>query len=112
MSNFLKSTVFALTVAVASTSVHAGENGKSIVVSYADLDLSGQAGRTSFDRRIERAIAQVCGELEGRPTFDGSVRRCHLETRISAHRSRDLAVQSFSHRIARGEERRIHFAAR
>lgn len=54
---------------------------RSVVVSYADLDLSTQAGQTKLDRRIARAVSTVCGnaasvDLEGQ----NNVAKCRTDT--------------------------------
>lgn len=65
------------------------------VVSFADLDLAREAGQRKLDRRIARAVKQVCGtasdaDLEGK----NEVRRCRALTgaSLSAERSRALAA--------------------
>ena len=86
---------------------------RSVNVSYADLNLSTEAGQRVFDRRIENAIEELCGKLEGRPTFDSSVRRCQMETRVAAMQSRDIAVASYNTtQLARGDRREIRLVIR
>ena len=89
------------------------KEGTSVSVSYADLNLATEAGQQVFDRRIEKAIEQLCGKLEGHPTFDSSVRRCQMETRVAAMQSRDIAVASYNAtQLARGERREIRLVIR
>jgi len=52
---------------------------ESRTVATADLDLSSEAGRASLDRRLARAVSDVCGraadiDLEGR----NDVRACKV----------------------------------
>lgn len=102
---------FALPLTAPLSAAQANE-GATVSVSYADLDLSSEAGQEIFDRRIDRAIEQVCGSLTGRPTFDASVRSCQLETQAVAKQSRDLAVANYGdERLAR-TDRRIRFAVK
>ena len=54
----------------------------------------------------------VCGELTGKPTFDGEIRACQKETRIAAHRSRDLAVAAYGSERFAGKSRTIRLVAR
>lgn len=75
-------------------------------VQVADLDLSTTAGQRALDRRLQRAVADVCGvasnaDLEGK----NDVRRCRVETLASLSSERDQ-------RIAAGSDRPIEIAAR
>lgn len=69
------------------------------VVSYADLDLSSGAGQARFERRIEAAVRDVCGEA---PSFDlvrrQAVEQCRTETRANARRSAPPATGLFGTR--------------
>ncbi|MBX4388977.1 UrcA family protein, partial [Mycobacterium tuberculosis] len=40
--------------------------GKSMRVSHADLDLTAEAGKKTFERRIARAAETVCGVTDDR----------------------------------------------
>jgi UrcA family protein len=69
------------------------------VVSYADLDLSGSAGRSRLEQRINAAVRDVCGEtasvdLAGRR----AVAECRAETRASVRRSAPAAAGLFGTR--------------
>jgi UrcA family protein len=55
-----------------SAQVLAGEPAKSIKVSYADLDLSTQAGAATLYSRIRGAARQVCGD-EGTSYTDHAI---------------------------------------
>ena len=109
-------TTAALAIAAAAALPMSAANaseGRSVNVSYADLNLATEAGQQVFDRRIEKAIEQLCGKLEGHPTFDSSVRRCQMETRVAAMQSRDIAVASYNAtQLARGERREIRLVIR
>lgn len=67
------------------------------VVTTADLDLSSEAGRTALDRRIGRAVIELCGQasdadLVGR----NAVSECREEALAQAYQVRDqrLALRS------------------
>jgi UrcA family protein len=85
---------------------------RSADVSYAELDLSSEAGRAIFDRRIETAVEAVCGKMQGKPTFDRAVRDCQQETRIAAMKSRDLAVAAYGRDGLVRADRKIRLVAR
>ena len=93
------------------SAAHAGEP-RAADVSYADLDLSSEAGQAIFDRRIERAVEAVCGKMEGKPTFDRAVRECQAETRIAAKTSRDIAVAEYGRERLASKDRKIRLVAR
>ena len=76
------------------------------VVPTADLDLSSKDGRRALDRRIGRAVIDLCGQaadvdLVGR----NAVRKCRVDTLAQAHRARDQ-------RLALGSMEPIQLAAR
>lgn len=67
------------------------------VISTADLDLSSAAGRKALDRRIGRAVIDLCGQaadvdLAGR----NAVRKCRADALAQAYQARDqrLAMRS------------------
>lgn len=67
------------------------------VIPTADLDLGSAAGRQALDRRIGRAVIELCGEasdadLVGR----NAVRECRTDALQQAYRARDqrLALRS------------------
>ena len=67
------------------------------VVPTSDLDLSTAAGRKALDRRIGRAVIDLCGQaadvdLVGR----NAVRKCRTDTLAQANQARDqrLALRS------------------
>ena len=70
---------------------------ESLTVSFADLDLSSAAGQRTFDRRLGRAVVELCGQaadvdLAGR----NAVRKCRADTLAQAHQAKDqrLALKS------------------
>lgn len=74
----LLSSAFTLTPAVAQELVTA-------TVATADLDLASDAGRKALERRVARAVVEVCGvvspaDLEGQ----NAVRACRVQTRALA----------------------------
>lgn len=78
------------------------------VVSYADLDLARDADVRKLDRRIGRAIKDVCGtasdvDLEGK----NEVRRCRVLTSesLAAERGRALAAAGQPTQVAIAAER-------
>lgn len=111
MTNIATKAAIALAAIAMPLSAAQANEGASVSVSYADLNLGTQTGQDIFDRRIDRAIEQVCGKMQGRPTFDAAVHRCQVATKASAKQSRDLAVANYgSEQLAR-TDRRIRFAA-
>ncbi len=67
------------------------------IVPTADLDLSSEAGRKALDRRIGRAVIELCGQaadvdLAGR----NAVRKCRNDALAQANQARDqrLALRS------------------
>jgi UrcA family protein len=64
-------------------------------VSYADLDLSSQAGVAAFDQRIEKAVTQVCGSVDG---YDLHAQRrmetCRNDARSKIEVTRNALVAS------------------
>lgn len=69
----------------------------SVAVAHKDLDLRTVAGTKALDRRIWRAVVEVCGTA---PEFDlagkNDVRQCRRDTRIVASAQADLVVASAS----------------
>ncbi len=81
---------------------------RSRIVSYADLDLSREADVRKLDRRIDRAVKQVCGtasdvDLEGR----NAGRRCRVlpGARFSAERGRAIASAAQPTQVASASAR-------
>ncbi len=92
---FNKSVMFFCAAAIATPVLAASPIGtpRSVIVSYAGLDLSTDAGRKVFDRKIHSAVRSVCGVAPG----DGWValakaRRCMKATKSDAQASASLAA--------------------
>lgn len=92
----MKLTVFlaaTLTVSVLSTPVIAGNGHNRAVVDYGDLDLTKEAGRTTFDKRIDRAVRKVCQPGWTRSVREvAATRACILEKRAELAVARDTIV--------------------
>jgi len=58
-------------------------------VSFADLNLSTPEGQRSLDRRIRRAISDICGRADGR---DLPARAFEMRCRRDARRSTEVQV--------------------
>lgn len=113
--NTIKTITAALTAAAAfALPIHAANasEGQAVSISYADLNLASEAGQSILDRRIENAIEDVCGQLQGRPTFDSAVRKCQMQTRTTAMKSRDVAVANYGRTQLAQDDRVIRFAVR
>ena len=92
---------FALMLSVAAAApAAAGETsssaaaGRSVTVSYRDLNLASTAGVAEFDRRINGAIRTVCGTADLRVLKEVNQRRaCRLSTKalIADQRNQVLA---------------------
>ena len=67
------------------------------IVPTADLDLGSAAGRKALDRRIGRAVNELCGQASDADLVGlNAVRECRAEALQQAHRARDqrLALRS------------------
>ena len=76
------------------------------IVPTADLDLSSLAGQKALDRRLTRAVIELCGQaadvdLAGR----NAVRKCRADTLAEAYKVRDQ-------RLAQRSGEPIQLAAR
>ena len=68
-------TVFAVPAAAQST----------VAVKYADLDLTTSAGQARLERRIDRAVREVCGMDEtnvGTRLPSDEAEQCYAETKV------------------------------
>ncbi|MBB6425645.1 UrcA family protein [Sphingopyxis sp. JAI128] len=67
----------------------------SVAVTHKDLDLRTEAGTRALDRRIWRAVVEVCGTA---PDFDiagkNDVRQCRRDTRALASAQADVVIAS------------------
>lgn len=81
----------------------------SVVVQHKDLDLATQAGAKALDRRIWRAVVEVCGPVSN---FDlagtNDVRQCRRDTRQLATAQADAVIAS----AARAEPIRVSALAK
>lgn len=70
--------------AVAAASPESGIKGKSVKVSYADLDLEKEAGAKSLYRRLQQASKEACGvetlQNAGSVRVMAEMKRCYRET--------------------------------
>ncbi len=69
----------------------------SAAVQHKDLDLRTEAGAQALDRRIWRAVVEVCGsasdfDLKGK----NNVRQCRNDTRLLASAQAELALANAS----------------
>lgn len=87
--------------ALAATSVsqpalaQSAPTNPSVAVQHRDLDLRTEAGTKSLDRRIWRAVVEVCGtapdyDLEGK----NKLRECRRDTRQLASKQADRVIAS------------------
>ena len=78
MSKCLLTIAGAILALSAWPSVAAQPNTVSVAVPIGDLDLSAEAGRQRFDRRIDAAVRFICGETlsPGDLNEAAAVRRC------------------------------------
>ena len=69
----------------------------SVAVAHRDLDLRTEAGTKALDRRIWRAVVEVCGKA---PDYDiegkNDVRQCRRDTRTVASAQADVVVANAS----------------
>lgn len=65
----------------------------SVAVAHRDLDLRTEAGAKALDRRIWRAVVEVCGDAPG---YDiegkNNVRQCRRDTRAMASAQAKVAI--------------------
>jgi UrcA family protein len=92
---------------------HAASDSSEVTVSFADLNLASETGTQIFDRRIARAVEQVCGgqaprELGGRVLY----KRCIAQAEVAVKPHRDLAVASYRNGTLAQGDRIIRFAVR
>lgn len=67
MRLFAKAFIASVAAGVATlafTPAHAETEGRSVTVSFADLNLSSDAGKARLERRIATAAATVCGPVD------------------------------------------------
>ncbi|MGH6695360.1 UrcA family protein [Sphingopyxis sp.] len=78
-------------------SAQAAPANPSVAVAHKDLDLRTKAGTKALDRRIWRAVVEVCGTA---PDFDiagkNDVRQCRRDTKALASAQADVVVANAS----------------
>lgn len=74
-----------LSLTAIATPVSAQADIETRVVAVADLDLDSQAGRQALDRRLTRAVVEVCGTASDVDVVGKNmVRECRVRTLASA----------------------------
>ncbi|GEM_PF-883934 len=77
---------------LAAAPAQAGQS-ESVRISYVDLDLSRDADRKVLDRRINRALEQVCGSVPpGSLNLTPESVRCRVATKRAIAAKREQAV--------------------
>jgi UrcA family protein len=77
----------------AAASPAAAQTAEAIVVSYADLNLAGPAGREVLDRRIANAATRLCGAYSANELrWAAAAEACQAETIALTQPQRDAAV--------------------
>lgn len=112
MTKTFKTAAITLAATLLPLSAANATEPRSVEVSFADLNLSQEAGQKILNQRIENAVEAVCGKLTGKPTFDGVVRACQTETRFAAYNSRDLAIANYGSERFASMSRKIRLVAR
>lgn len=104
--------VSALAFAAMATPLAAKETSRNAVtLSYADLDLTSEAGANALLRRVDRAARQVCGITHAqRGLFQRQRRQCVAETVGETVAKIDAPVVTQMHATREGQ--RMIFAAR
>lgn len=102
----------ALGTAAAFASPAAAGDAPQVSVSYADLNLSNESGVQILDRRIDKAISNVCGGMAPRDVSRNlQFKACVKETTALVQPKRDLAVSDYREGRLAMRERVIRFAA-
>ena len=78
----------------ASLAASAQAQELSVRVGYGDLDLASDAGVARFDRRIDAAIEQVCGDGLGQRPLSKvlAILKCSRDTRSDVAAPREVAI--------------------
>lgn len=83
----MRKTISAVLAALATIGYAGGALAEetTVLVPYADLDLSSAAGHATLERRIEAAVTAVCGEADIRNIrSSNAVAQCKVDTRAKA----------------------------
>jgi UrcA family protein len=78
-SAVLAATLSAALLSATSMPAAAAPNGQ-VSVSYSDLDLSTDTGRTELANRYEKAARDMCGVTDGSAKLHGKERYCYEST--------------------------------
>lgn len=76
----------ALAISAIASPANADTGHNQMSVEYSDLNLSGEAGQSTFDSRLDRAIRKVC-----QPGFTRSVREAERTRACIAEKRAELA---------------------
>lgn len=112
MKTFIKVVALVCAGSTLATGTVVSANPQSVTVSYADLNLASDEGVAMLDRRLDRAIERVCGDLS-RPTVQSMSRerQCKQETYERIRPQRDIAILSMRDERFAKRDPIIRFAA-
>lgn len=90
----------------------AAGNGKSVQVSYSDLNLTSAAGKQAFERRIARAADAVCGNPATARDLVASAhrKRCVVAALDSARPAIELAFRNAATQQLAAREQSVRVA--
>ncbi|MBT2135080.1 UrcA family protein [Croceibacterium sp. LX-88] len=78
----------------------AREQGRSIPVSYGDLDLTSPQGIKTLDRRLDRAVRRVCGDRTYQNlSLQAGVSECEKGTWAHINGQRQVAINKANDRL-------------
>lgn len=83
----MRKTISAVLAALATIGYAGGALAEetTVVVPYSDLDMSSPEGNATLERRINAAVAAVCGEADIRNIrSSNAVAQCKIDTRAKA----------------------------
>lgn len=101
-------TAAALLLAAPPLAAAQSDTAPSARITYADLDLTGAAGRTALDRRVRGAAARLCHVEDRAPLARRmEARRCTRETLARGRAMTAVAVAR-----AQGQDGSVRLAAR
>jgi UrcA family protein len=87
-----------ITFAPAASATTVSRDSEVIVVHYGDLDLGTEKGRTTLDRRIYRAVGDLC-HVNAVRNIDLN-RRCRASVMETVRPAVQLAVRNSADRVA------------
>ena len=97
--------------ALALASLAGTAHAETVTVSYADLNLSNQAGVKVLNRRVAAAITKVCGEVDPKNLSEaGYITKCRAAAKMNTAQQIASAVNS-SERVATNDSG-VHVASR